>query len=62
MQTYFQLAESCPCQSRRQKSETGPYPTPGIKTKTYPHNIARFLKEIKILTTENTLLFMNFGF
>jgi hypothetical protein len=43
---YLQLAESCTCQSMRQiivsccgGSEAAPYPTPGIKTETYSHNI-----------------------
>jgi hypothetical protein len=29
------------------QSESAPSPTPGIKTKIYPHNITRFLKEPK---------------
>lgn len=34
---------SCGCG----QSEVAPYPTPGIKTKTYSHNITEFLKKLK---------------
>ena len=51
---YLQLAKPHLCQSMRQiivsccgQSEAAPYPTPGIKTKTYSHNITGFLKKPK---------------
>ena len=50
----LQLAESCPCQSRRQiivsccgQSEAAPCPTSGIKTKPCSHNVIGFLKKPK---------------
>lgn len=40
---YPQLAESCPCQSRRQISGSGQSEAPGIKTKTCSHTIPGLL-------------------
>jgi hypothetical protein len=52
---YLHLAKSCPYQSMRQiivsccgQSEAVPYPTPGIKAKTYSYDISVFLKESKM--------------
>jgi hypothetical protein len=54
----MQLEKSCPYQSTRQiivtccgQSKAAPYPTSGIKTKTFYYNISVFLKITKVLTT-----------